>query len=288
MTEQEVVRIPIKMIRVVNPRSRSKVKWQSIVQSIDGLGLKRPISVCKRGTTDTDDRPYDLVCGQGRLEAFEALGEAAIPAIIVEASEDDLLLMSLVENIARRPSSHKAILYEVQALRQRGHKIEDIVAKLGVDKSYIRGVAHLIDCGEEFLVQSVEADRIPLSVAIEIAAGHDQEVNRALSEAYEKGHLRGRRLTIARRIITQRIVQRRRNGKSQQTQRRLTGDALVREYKQKVREQEALVSKADRTRERLILLTSAIRTLIADDNFVTLLKAEGLHKLPTELVARMS
>lgn len=287
MSEQEVVEIPIAKIRVANPRSRNKVKWQLIVQSIDAVGLKRPITVAKRTEPDSDGKQYDLVCGQGRLEAFKALGETAIPAIVTEATEHDVLLMSLVENIARRPSSTMSILYEVRTLRQRGHVIDDIAAKLGLDKSYVRGVAHLIDCGEEFLVRSVEASRIPLSVAVEIAAGHDQNVSRALSEAYEKG-LRGRHLTAARRIITQYIARRRKNGKAQQDQRRLTGEALVREYKQKIKDQEALVTKADRARERLILLTSALRTLLADENFTTLLKAEGLQNVPAELASRLS
>lgn len=287
MTEQEVINVPIDLIRIANPRSRSKVKWQLIVQSINTLGLKRPITVSKRSGPNANGKIYDLVCGQGRLEAFQALGETTIPAIVVEASEHDLLLMSLVENIARRPSSTTAMLHEVRSLRQRGHSIDEIATKLGVDKSYIGGVAHLIDCGEDFLVKSVEATRIPLSVAVEIAAGHDQNVSRALSEAYEKG-LRGRHLTAARRIITQYIAKRRRDGKSHQTQRRLTGDALVREYKQKIREQEVLVAKAERTRERLILLTSALRTLLADENFTTLLKAEGLQNMPAELAGRIS
>jgi ParB family chromosome partitioning protein len=157
-----------------------------------------------------------------------------------------------------------------------------------MDKSYIYGIAHLIDCGEDFLVRSVEAGRIPVSVATEIAAGHDQEVSRALSEAYEKGELRGHHLTAARRVITQCIAKRRREGKAQRDHRRLTGEALVREYKEKIREQKALIAKAERTKERLILLTSVIRTLLADENFTTLLKAEGLQKMPAELATRIS
>ena len=137
-------------------------------------------------------------------------------------------------------------------------------------------------------MRSVEAGRIPLSVATEIAAGHDQEVSRALSEAYEKGNLRGRHLTAARRIITQCIAKRRREGKTQRDHKRLTGEALVREYKEKIREQKALIAKAERTKERLILLTSTVRTLLVDENFTTLLKAEGLQKMPTELAARIS
>jgi ParB family chromosome partitioning protein len=110
MTEQAIINIPISAIRIVNPRSRSKVKWQSIVQSISALGLKRPITVARRTGPDANGKTYDLVCGQGRIEAFQALGQEMIPAIVVDALEQDLLLMSLVENIARRPSSTTAIL----------------------------------------------------------------------------------------------------------------------------------------------------------------------------------
>jgi len=38
MTEQTIINIPISEIRIVNSRSRSKVKWQSIVQSIKNQG----------------------------------------------------------------------------------------------------------------------------------------------------------------------------------------------------------------------------------------------------------
>ena len=40
-----------------------------------------------------------LVCGQGRLEAFQSLGQREIPALVVEADSDDCLVMSLVENV---------------------------------------------------------------------------------------------------------------------------------------------------------------------------------------------
>ena len=45
---------------------------------------------------------YDLVCGEGRLEAFRMLDETEIPAVVIDAAEADCLVMSLVENLARR------------------------------------------------------------------------------------------------------------------------------------------------------------------------------------------
>jgi ParB family chromosome partitioning protein len=209
-----------------------------------------------------------------------------IPAIIIEAPEQDRQLMSLVENIARKPASTRAILFEVKILRERGYTVEQIALKLGLDRAYLYGICNLIDKGEEYLVTSVEAGRIPLSVAIEIAVGNNHEISRALSEAYEKGDLRGARISAARRVISHRLEKQRLQGKTATTQRKLTGDALVQEYKQKIREQNALVAKANRTRDRLILMTSAARLIFLDENFRTLLKAEGVGTIPAELAER--
>ena len=287
MTKKTVLTISLGEIRVVNPRSRNQVKWKMIVQSIAAVGLKRPITVSKRSEPDEDGRLYDLVCGQGRMEAFADLGESSIPAIVIEAPEQDRQLMSLIENIARRPALTYAILAEVRILRGRGHSRESIAVKLGIDRAYLFGLCHLIDKGEDFLVAAVEAGRIPLSVATEIASGNNQEVSRALSEAYEKGDLRGARISAARRVINQRLEKQRLSGKAQPARRKLTGDALVLEYKQKIREQTSLVQRATRTRERLILLTSVARVIFKDENFRTLLKAENLQSLPAELSERL-
>jgi ParB family chromosome partitioning protein len=124
-------------------------------------------------------------------------------------------------------------------------------------------------------------------VAVEIATGNNHEISRALSEAYEKGDLRGARITAARRVISQRLEKQRLQGKTSPTRRKLTGESLVQEYKQKIREQTALVVKANRTRDRLILLTSAVRALFLDENFRTLLKAEGVQSVPAELAGRL-
>jgi len=287
VNEQQVESIPISEIRIINPRTRNRLKWQLVVQSIATVGLKRPITVAQRPQSNSDGKRFDLVCGQGRMEAFVELGEMSIPAIVIEAPEQDRQLMSLVENIARRPASTHAILFEVRVLRERGHSSEQIARKLGLDRAYLYGICNLIDKGEEFLVLAVEAGRIPLSVAVEIATGNNHEISRALSEAYEKGDLRGARISAARRVISQRLEKQRLLGKAPPRHRKLTGESLVQEYKQKIREQTALVVKANRTRDRLILLTSAARILFGDEHFRTLLKAEGVQSIPAELAGRL-
>lgn len=286
MTEKEIERIPIGEIRIANPRSRNKLKFQLVVASIRAVGLKKPILVSRRDL-DGDGTRYDLVCGQGRMEACLALGETTIPAVVVDATREEQFLMSLVENIARRPPSNRALLGELRSLRQRNYKTDEIAKKLGLDRTYIHGIVRLVEHGEELLIRAVEAGRMPISVAVEIASGNDHEVQRALSEAYEKGDLRGSKLTAAKRIIAQRIEKQRQVGRDHQVRRKLTSDRLVREYQQRTREQRSLVRKANATKERLLLLTSALRSLFADEHFITLLRAENLSDIPQQLAMRL-
>lgn len=93
---KQVALIPTDRIRILNPRVRNRRNFEEIVENIARIGLKRPITVSIRAGAEPPE--YDLVCGQGRLEAFVALGQAAIPAIVIDADESDCLVMSLVEN----------------------------------------------------------------------------------------------------------------------------------------------------------------------------------------------
>ena len=125
--------IPVDQINVLNPRSRNKVAFQGIVANISSLGLKKPITVARR-IEPIDGKPYDLVCGQGRLEAFMALGQVEIPAIVKEASREECFLMSLVENIARRQIRPLELLREIDSLKSRGYNTTEIAKKIDVDE----------------------------------------------------------------------------------------------------------------------------------------------------------
>jgi ParB family chromosome partitioning protein len=73
MKPQRIERIPIKQIRVVNPRSRNKKTFRAIINNIGTVGLKKPITVFRREFAEDGTR-YDLVCGQGRLESVVISG----------------------------------------------------------------------------------------------------------------------------------------------------------------------------------------------------------------------
>ena len=84
-TNNTVKMISIEKINVLNPRERNKKNFQKIISNISKIGLKRPITVSPNKGGDGNGN-YDLVCGQGRLEAFLALGQTEIPAVVVNVS----------------------------------------------------------------------------------------------------------------------------------------------------------------------------------------------------------
>src|SRR3981081_3181296 len=199
--------IPVDRITVINPRVRNKKIFKEIISNIGELGLKKPITVTRRA--DADGPRYDLVCGQGRLEAYQVLGQHEIPALVVDADTEGCLVMSLVENLARR--QHRAIdlLHDIEGLKGRGYNDSTIARKTGLTIEYVKAVIGLLENGELRLLQAVESGHVPVSVAVEIAQADDAEVQNILQQAYEKKLLRGRKLITAKRLIEQR----RRRGK---------------------------------------------------------------------------
>jgi ParB family chromosome partitioning protein len=289
MTEESraVELIPIEHISVVNPRVRNKKVFKEIVENISEIGLKRPVTVARR---DTPEGPrYDLVCGQGRLEAFRRLGQSRIPALVVDADGEACLVMSLVENLARRQHRAIELLHDIRRMGQHGHTPDEIAEKTGLTAEYVRAVIRLFEKGELRLLRAVESGHIPVTVAIDIADAGDEGIQRVLQQAYESKLLRGRRLAAAKKLIEQR----RRRGKGLGTERSgrrsgvLSSAALVRTYQQDVEKKQLVVRKAELTRGRLVFVTQALRALFADENFTTLLRAEGLDTLPRNLAERL-
>lgn len=279
-----VQRIPIEKIRVINSRSRSKTKFREIVENISKVGLKKPITVSRRDGEDD----FDLVCGQGRLEAFVACGATEIPAIVVDISLEDRLLRSLVENLTRRTPSGVELARGLLTLKERGHTSKEIAALIGVSDTYVTQLIRLVENGEERLVAAVERGEIPITAAIEIAASDDATMQRSLQEAYDGGKLRGRSLLKMRRLIEERRARGRAlGGSGSRGSRPPSSDDLVRTLRRETQKQQLLVKKSRHCEQQLRFVLSALRDLMKNEHFVTLLRAEKLDALPKYLSERI-
>jgi ParB family chromosome partitioning protein len=282
----EIITVAIASVEVLNPRVRNRRIFDELVESIRVVGLKRPITVRRA----PDGGGYELVCGQGRMEAFVKLGQTHIPAMVIEATRDECFVMSLVENMARRNLTPLELIREVGVLRERGYANAEIAEKVGFSEEYVWTINLLLEKGEERLLNAVERGVVPHTIAAEIARANDADVQRALVEAYETGALPGDRILAIRRIVDDRnligkgVKSIRQGGKRAQ---RPTATALVRAYQKEVERQKRLVKKATLTQGRLTFIVGAMSKLLAEEHFVALLRAEKLASLPQPIAERL-
>lgn len=288
MTDTAEIRtIPIESIDILNPRARNRKVFDELVESIQAVGLKRPITVRQIPGSER----YELVCGQGRMEAFQKLGQTTIPAMVVAIDREDCFVMSLVENMARRDLSPLELVREIGAIRDRGYNHSEIGRKLGFSSEYVSLICMLLDNGEDRLLDAVERKIIPPTIAIEIARANDHEVQRALAAAYESKALPGDQVIAIRRIVEERnqlgkgIKGLRSSARA--ANRKPTAASLVRAYQKEVDRQKALVKKASLAEGRLLFIVNALKKLLEEEHFVTLLRAESMATLPIPLAERL-
>ena len=298
-TPENVSMVPIARIKVLNSRDRNMKVFEEIVESIQLIGLKKPITVAERAGDDGQPK-YLLVCGEGRLNAFRILGETHIPALVVDVSDEDAFIMSLAENIARRGYRPLEILADIELLRERGYTADVIIQKTGLSPKYVRDIVFLLEQGEERLIEGVQRGSIPLTTALEIARASANDPQNAngesgesnlgdlLQEAYENGQLKGRQIIEAKRLIEKRQELGPSSPNAAQIKPPTSSYSLVRTYQKEVERQRKMVLKAEHAHQRLLLVVQGLKKLFADENFVTLLRAEGLDTLPKYLAERIN
>ena len=285
----EIIMIPIERIRVLNPRPRDKKKFEQIIQSIKNLGLKKPIQVSLRSAEEGTEPGYDLVCGQGRMEAFLALGHKEIPAIVVEVSREERLLRGLVENMARRLPSRLALMNEIERLKADGYSNVEIGKKLDIADGTVGGYIALKKAGEERLLDAAINGKIPLGVAMDIAKADSPELQRELLKGFESKDLNQFAIRTVKRLIDQRrFVGKGRDTDADKKKSRTNAESLINAFKRESQKQKLMVKKARLCDAKLVITVTALGKLLGDENFFNLLRAESLADIPQYLQDKLA
>lgn len=143
-----------------NPRQPRQVfdeeALAELVHSIREFGLMQPIVV--RETTDGTGKRYQLVMGERRWRASQEAGLSAIPAIVRETADNDLLRDALLENIHRAQLNplEEAAAYQ-QLLDEFGVTHEELAGRIGRSRPVISNMIRLL--------------RLPIPVQRRVAAG---------------------------------------------------------------------------------------------------------------------
>ena len=192
------------------------------------------------------------------------------------------------------------ILADIELLRERGYTADVIIQKTGLSPKYVRDIVFLLEQGEERLIEGVQRGSIPLTTALEIARasandpqngsgeGGESNLGDLLQEAYENGQLKGRQIIEAKRLIEKRQELGPSSPNAAQIKPPTSSYSLVRTYQKEVERQRKMVLKAEHAHQRLLLVVQGLKKLFADENFVTLLRAEGLDTLPKYLAERIN
>lgn len=277
MAQRDYQMIPVDQIRVVNSRNREKQQFQENVRSIGEMGLYKPILVNRRNLESTGQ--YDLICGQGRLQAHIQLGKTHIAADVLDVDESQAHLMTLGENIARTPPQTIEFARALKEMHDYGMDWKDLAAITGKSNDYVRDYVRLIEQGEERLVKGVEDGVFALTFAISVAQSNDRSIQHLLMDAFDNGIVNTTNLPRVRRIIEDRQEK----GKTLSSTKPFTPytvGTLKRDIRKITREKEAFVYEAGQRENRLMRILDALQRLRSDEGFVALLKAASLAQMP--------
>ncbi len=111
-----------------------ELKIDELAKSIEEQGLLQPIIVHEMG------KEFELVAGQRRFAAFARLGRTTIPAMIIDTSDTNtLLLLSLLENVQRVDVDDRDRAAAIEKLVDANNGSYETVAKmLGMSEATIR------------------------------------------------------------------------------------------------------------------------------------------------------
>jgi ParB family chromosome partitioning protein len=144
-----------------NPRQPRQVfdeeALSELVHSIREFGLLQPI-VVRAVTGSESGARYQIVMGERRWRAAQEAGLAAIPAIVRETGDDNLLRDALLENIHRVQLNplEEAAAYQ-QLLDEFGVTHDELASRIGRSRPLITNMIRLL--------------KLPIAVQRRVAAG---------------------------------------------------------------------------------------------------------------------
>jgi len=162
---RQFIDLPPDQIRAnaYQPRREFKPEaLQELVASIRQSGVIQPVVVRRSGAG------FELIAGERRLRAAKEAGLETVPAVVRDASEDEMLELALVENL-QRDDLNALDLARAYAMfvSKFGLTHEEVAARLGVSRPAVANTLRLLD-----LPQAVQE----MLASGKITAGHARAI----------------------------------------------------------------------------------------------------------------
>lgn len=157
-------------------------KLLELSQSIKANGVLQPIIVRKSSLIG-----YEILAGERRFRASQLAGLTKIPAIVRHLSDDDMMTLSILENLQR---DDLTVLDEARSLQnlvvKQGLTHSQIAEKLGKSRPYVTNAIRILNLPETIL-QLIEDQKISqgharLLLSLETPQEQSDWANRIIQE----------------------------------------------------------------------------------------------------------
>lgn len=193
----EITMIPVEEIKFFVRRSRATGPYSRLKESIREMGLKIPISVRDISSWPRADRrrqdgggghyKYELICGQGRLQAFQQLGIDKIPAVVHDVAEVEIVGRFLAENVMRKKLSwvEKAqlIKYDVG----EGLTPEEIAKKYFITRNHVLKYLRILKMASPEVIEQAKNNELSINDAEILTALGPEEQNIVVEVLKDEG-----------------------------------------------------------------------------------------------------
>jgi len=155
---------------------------EELKASIKEKGILQPILVRPKG------EKYEVIAGERRLRAAQALGLIEVPVVIKDVSDNDALVLALVENIQREDLNAIEEAKAFKRLIDEFHLTQEQVAdSVGKNRSTVSNILRLLRLPES-IQDSVAQGKITMGHARSILSVSDPEKQyQIFLEILEKG-----------------------------------------------------------------------------------------------------
>ena len=191
--------LPVGEIQPNPHQPRSAIDPASLDGLVDSLrtsGLLQPVLVRRHNDT------YQLIAGERRWRAARKAGLDTIPAIVRQASEEDMLEVSLIENLQRadlnpidRAAAYAAYIARLSLTQEQASH------RLGQDRATIANYVRLLELDKK-VRELLAADKISMGHARALLALAEPSEQRRLAKLIAEKNLSVRRTEALIREIS--------------------------------------------------------------------------------------
>jgi ParB family chromosome partitioning protein len=196
-TRYAIALIPVDEVKFFVRRARATGPYSRLKESIKEMGLKIPISVRNISTLPRVERrrqdgsggtyKYELICGQGRLQAFRDLGLKDIPAVIHDISEVEIVGRFLAENVMRKKLSwvEKAQLIKFEF--DSGVSAEEIAKRYFITRNHVLKYLRILKGASQEVIEQAKNNDLSINDAEVLTALPPEEQNIVVEVLRDEG-----------------------------------------------------------------------------------------------------